>query len=106
MSQVLDHECIICGEKYHHCNDCGRMKDFKPWRAVACSIECYQVYLAYMDYKEGNLTEKQMADILIERGFDRKTIRPELQEKFDHIIASVRTPAGSITAKLKRKLAK
>lgn len=52
MTNKINHHCIICGKGYYHCNDCNEMKSFSPWRKVACSTECYQAYLAFMEYRD------------------------------------------------------
>ena len=60
MAQKTNHRCIICGKMYYHCNDCDRMKTFTPWRRVACSSECYQTYLAWRMYQDGEMTAEEM----------------------------------------------
>lgn len=86
MAQKTNHRCIICGKKYYHCNDCDRMKTFTPWRRVACSSECYQTYLAWRMYQDGEMTAEEMKKVLVEHGFDKKPVVPELREHVDKIL--------------------
>jgi len=37
-----NHTCIICGKKYDHCDKCRQVNS---WKAICCSIECYQKYI-------------------------------------------------------------
>lgn len=87
MAKRVNHKCIICGQEYYHCNDCDKMQTFTPWRRVACSVECYQVYLGWLMYREGELDIEQMQALLLEHGFDKKRVLPELQGYFDEILA-------------------
>lgn len=82
-----NHRCIICGSEYYCCNSCENMEGFIPWRRTACSIECFQTYLSYMDYKAGALTREEMRERLIDLGFKGKAVNEELQEKFDELLA-------------------
>ena len=94
----LDHVCTVCGTQYHHCNGCKSMGGYIPWRAVACSPECYQVFVSYREYKAGQITGERMREILVDLGFEGKQVRPELQEKFDALLAQGKTEATAIPA--------
>lgn len=37
-----NHECIICHNKYSHCDKCQQINS---WKAICCSVECYQKYI-------------------------------------------------------------
>ena len=37
------HKCIVCHKKYSHCDKC---KQINSWKAICCSVECYQKYIA------------------------------------------------------------
>ena len=99
----LDHVCTVCGAQYHHCNGCKSMGGYIPWRAVACSPECYQVFVSYREYKAGQITGERMREILVDLGFEGKQVRPELQEKFDALLTRGKTEA---TGALEEKTAK
>lgn len=90
MAQKTNHRCIICGKLYYHCNDCDRMKTFTPWRRVACSSECYQTYLAWRMYQDGEMTAEEMKEVLVEHGFDKKSVVPELREHVAKILGKTR----------------
>lgn len=62
VTKKVNHRCIVCGEGYYHCNDCSNMKSFTPWRSVACSAECYQAYLAYLEYRDQTKDAKLFAE--------------------------------------------
>lgn len=50
--KTFNHRCIVCGNGYDHCDNCDKMSSFVPWRKVACSVECYQAHLAFLDYRD------------------------------------------------------
>jgi hypothetical protein len=55
MSEYLNHQCAICGEKYHFCIDCGNAKSFTPWRTIVDTIEHYKIYMVIRDYVNKNI---------------------------------------------------
>lgn len=55
MSDYLNHECAICGEKYHFCLDCGNAKSFTPWRTIVDTMEHYKIYMIVRDYVNKNI---------------------------------------------------
>lgn len=42
MSEYLNATCKVCGKKYHHCMKCEQVGS---WRAVACSPECWNIWV-------------------------------------------------------------
>ena len=68
MGVPLDHQCPICGRQYHHCDSCKRHTEL-AWRAVACTPECYSVFMAYREYRNGNIDKDQMRQVLLNNGF-------------------------------------
>lgn len=38
---------------YDTCAYCEKVRTYTPWRTVACSVECYEVYLAYLHWRDG-----------------------------------------------------
>lgn len=64
MIQNLNHECIICGVKYHHCDDCAKMKTFTPWRVICDTSEHYQILLIIKDYQANEITKDEAKDQL------------------------------------------
>lgn len=59
-----NHHCIVCGSGYHFCNDCNKVASFTPWRKIACSVECYQAHLAYIEYRDITHDVKKFADMV------------------------------------------
>lgn len=46
MAEYFNAKCCICGQKYHICNSCANQKRTLSWRKIACSPNCYQIFLA------------------------------------------------------------
>lgn len=42
---AYSHQCITCGKGYNSCDSCRNVKSFTPWRTIACSGECFQLYM-------------------------------------------------------------
>lgn len=42
MAEYLNAVCKVCGKKYHHCEKCEQIGS---WRAVACSPECWNIWV-------------------------------------------------------------
>lgn len=42
MAEYLNAVCKVCGKKYHHCDMCEQIGS---WRAVACSPECWNIWV-------------------------------------------------------------
>ena len=59
MSEHLNHQCSICGKKYHFCLDCGNAKSFTPWRTIADTIEHYKIFIIIRDYVNKNINKSE-----------------------------------------------
>lgn len=66
VSDYLNTTCTICGTKYHVCGSCANAKTFKPWRTIACSINCYKIFMALNSYTNGYATKEETRTILEE----------------------------------------
>lgn len=64
MSEKSNAKCSICGTRYHICNDCNNAVSFTPWRTIACSINCYKIFLAINDYTNGRSSKSETKSIL------------------------------------------
>lgn len=64
MAEYLNAKCSICGTKYHVCNDCKNTKSFTPWKMVACSMNCYKIFMALRDYTNGYAAKEETKNIL------------------------------------------
>lgn len=64
MKEYLNAKCSICGIRYHICNSCANTKSFTPWRTIACSANCYKIFMALSAYTNGLATKEETRDIL------------------------------------------
>lgn len=64
MSEYLNARCSICNTAYHVCNDCTKTESFTPWRKIACSVNCYGIYMALSGYTNGKSSKNETKDIL------------------------------------------
>lgn len=60
-----NHTCRICGKPYFACDTCDA-KIGKTWRAVTCTAEHYDVFLALWKYNYGQMSEDGIKQILTE----------------------------------------
>lgn len=58
--------CIICGNQYRYCVNCGSNKPYQYWRNIYCSEDCKGVGQLWYQYRGGEISQKD-AKILIER---------------------------------------
>lgn len=42
---AYSHCCVTCGKSYNSCDSCRSVTTFTPWRTIACSQSCYQLFL-------------------------------------------------------------
>jgi len=64
MGKELNHECIICGVKYHHCDSCNQISTFTPWRVICDTSEHYQIYMIILDYQSNRITKEEAKEQL------------------------------------------
>lgn len=64
MNKQLNATCSVCGKKYHMCSDCSEVKSFTPWRTVACSTECYKIYLVLSNFNNGFINKAETKEQL------------------------------------------
>ena len=64
MDKSLNHECIICGVKYHHCDTCSQMKTFTPWRVICDTSEHYQIFMVIKEYEANRITKEEAKEQL------------------------------------------
>lgn len=64
MNNELNHECIVCGVKYHHCDSCANMRSFTPWRVICDTELHYQIYMVIIGYRDNLITKEKAKDEL------------------------------------------
>lgn len=82
-----NHTCRICGKPYFACDTCDA-KIGKTWRAVACTAEHYDVFLAMWKYTYGQMSEEGIKKILTDAKANTWTASPS----YDAIIALIGEP--------------
>lgn len=63
-----NHECVLCGKKYHACDSCFEIKTYTPWRTVCDTFNHYLIWGTIRSYKTGILSREQAHDELIGYG--------------------------------------
>lgn len=69
----LNHKCIICGEEYHSCDTCERIKSFTPWRSICDTFNHYSIYLTIKSFEAGFITKDEAQDELKRLGVTRSS---------------------------------
>lgn len=80
MDKTPNHKCITCGTMYRACNACERARS---WRKVCESIECYQVYLAYLQWRDQTHDAEQFNIRVSEIGYDPSRLNNALRKVYD-----------------------
>ena len=84
----LNHQCSICGKKYHFCIDCGNAKTFTPWRTIVDTIEHYKIYIVIRDYENKYIdisNAKEQLNKIDLNGLD--SFMPEIRSKIEEILS-------------------
>jgi hypothetical protein len=87
MSENLNHECSICGQKYHFCIDCGNAKTFTPWRTIVDTIEHYKIFIIIRDYVNGYISKDEAKKQMSERDLtELDSFVLEIKDKINEIL--------------------
>lgn len=84
----LNHQCSICGKRYHFCVDCGNAKTFTPWRTIVDTIEHYKIYIVIRDYENKYIdisSAKEQLNKIDLNGLD--SFIPEIRLKIEEILS-------------------
>lgn len=96
----LDHTCIVCGQAYHSCDNCERIKSFTPWRSLCDTFNHYSVYLAIKSFEAGFSTKEEAITELKRLGVTKTSYAnwtDGAKARLDEIFAS---PKMKITKKI------
>ena len=91
-----NHTCRICGKPYFACDTCDA-KIGKTWRAVTCTAEHYDVFLALWKYTYGQMSEDGVKEILLDAKANTWVNSPS----YDLIIKLIGEPVAETTSDVK-----
>lgn len=95
MDKSLNHECVICGTKYNHCDSCGKIKSFTPWRTICDTQKHYQMFCLINDYQHHLISKEEAKETLEYIGFTMDE-KQGLKESVQAIIDDIYTETDSI----------
>ncbi|MDE7367505.1 MAG: hypothetical protein K2N24_09140 [Lachnospiraceae bacterium] len=88
MADYQNARCSICGQAYHICNSCSGRGTYTPWRTVACSMDCYQLFLALNSYTNGYATQEETRTLLEQLDLSRfSTLEEHIQTSIRSILS-------------------
>lgn len=87
--------CAMCGKMYEACNHCEeiaqkymRQYGYAPWRTVACSVECYQLYDIVRRYVFNKITKAEAYELMNSiADMPDLSLVPEAKAVVDEILA-------------------
>jgi hypothetical protein len=85
----FEKHCIICGAKYEFCGNCDRFNHLPRWMETIDNDNCRIIYDVIMDYRVGNKTAKECADILKKCDLSYRDKIKETNEKMDAFITAI-----------------
>lgn len=93
--------CAMCGRLYEACNHCEeiaqkymRQYGYAPWRTVACSVECYQLYDIVRRYTFNKITKAEAYELISGiTDMPDLSLVPESKAVVDEILAYVQPAA-------------
>lgn len=68
--------CVCCSDQYTYCNTCKEHKSEPTWKAVWCSENCKNIFMAVTDYLAKEISKSEAKQILDKCDLSHK-------EKFD-----------------------
>ncbi|MCJ7836030.1 hypothetical protein MUB23_11620 [Cuneatibacter sp. NSJ-177] len=86
MASELNHRCLICGRRYHTCDDCLKKHSFTPWRSITDTKEHYQLFLLLCDYRDGYLSRKAAREKLSRIDFSLDECREGVRQQLMKIL--------------------
>lgn len=91
MVENLNHQCVVCGEKYHSCDNCGRIKKDTPWRSICDTAKHYQIYLLIRNYQAQVITkheaQEELKTLNVYKG-SYNTWKPGVKKVLDEILSN------------------
>lgn len=88
MAGKINHWCIICGKGYHACDDCVKIRSFKPWRTLADTLEHFQIYMTIQAYNDKIINKtKAQAELGNVDLSDRDSYKDNVKKVLDEIFS-------------------
>lgn len=86
-SKKINSYCVICGKGYHICKSCQEIAHLNPWRMIADTPNCYQIYTALSEYNGGLITKEQARERLESRNLkDKDTFKERVRNTINEIM--------------------
>lgn len=88
MAKQLNHKCIVCGQPYHSCDTCEKIKSYSPWRTVTDTFKHYQIYVTIKSFDSNIISQEEAIQELKDLGVTKSLYKdwPEgTQKKLDAI---------------------
>lgn len=93
MADYQNARCSICGQAYHICTSCSARGAYTPWRTIACSMDCYQLFLALNSYTNGYANKEETRTLLEQLDLSRfSTLEEHIQTSIRSILTD--DPSG------------
>lgn len=80
-------ECMICGNRYTFCLNCGTYDKLPRWMAMFDEEICRSVFYIISDYKAGIITKNEAKNKLIEIKATSLKFVPLVQRAIDEIMS-------------------
>lgn len=92
MISKYERTCVVCGEKYEHCNHCGKFDKEPRWKQMFHDENCMDIFYAITDYNVKEKTKNECRAILEECDLTNKNnfVNP-IKEKIEEIFAEETT---------------
>lgn len=97
--QDYTHSCKACGKKYKACNACNEIKSFETWRSVACSMECYQLWMTLIEFNCGRITAENAKEYIDSLDLEGKELNEDIKivmKRIDKVIAESKKEEKSV----------
>ena len=87
-------KCIVCGKEYSVCRSCKDVKEYRPWRTVCDTIECYKLFLVVSGYNNGQIVKNDARKQLAKIKYDIDDLGDGMQKIIKDILAEQKKSAA------------
>lgn len=87
MDHYFNAVCTVCGKKYHVCQSCRKIGSFVPWRTVADSPACYQIFQILSSHTNNRISDQEAKKRLSECDLkELDTFLPDIQKSIRSLL--------------------
>ena len=81
MAETPNRTCVICGKRYHYCQNCGNHKEIQTWKNIYHDEACMELAKIWHEYRDLNT------------GMSKEKARKMMEQYPDNLAAVLQNPS-------------